>query len=284
MRVEKLNLDHKKLVRDKLAQIKTPVSEYSFANLYLFRDKHNYTLVQDNDLWITGTSYRGFTYAMPLFDPRRVHLDVSIAMIKHSGSLYPIPEDWAGIFDRDRFTVTTDEADWDYAFAIEGLRAYGGKKYHKKRNLLKQFIESYSHEALPLTNDSVEDARRVLEQWQQESDQAAEETDYAACMEALSLYEELVLCGVIYYTHGEPAGFIIGEELNEKVFALYFAKGLRGIKGIYQFMYNNFALIMPSKYYAFNFEQDLGDPGLRQSKRSYFPEYMIKKYKVELKS
>lgn len=283
MKIEKLNLTHKDLVRNKLAQIKTPVSEYSFANLYLFREKHAYELLSNSELWVTGTSYRGFTYAMPLFDPRRVPLDISIAMIERCGALYPIPGDWTGVFDRERFTLTTDEADWDYAYAINGLRAYGGKKYHKKRNLLKQFIESYTHEALPLTSDRLDDARRVLEQWQQEMDLPSEETDYSACREALTLYDELVLCGAIYYTHGEPVGFIIGEELNEKVFVLHFAKGLRGIKGVYQFMYNNFAQIMPSKYYAFNFEQDLGDPGLRQSKRSYFPEYMIKKYKVELK-
>ncbi|MDD5672723.1 MAG: phosphatidylglycerol lysyltransferase domain-containing protein, partial [Chitinivibrionales bacterium] len=58
------------------------------------------------------------------------------------------------------------------------------------------------------------------------------------------------------------------------------AKGDRTFKGVYQFMYHQFAQIMPAKYAAFNFEQDLGIESLRRSKAAYRPERMLKKYRV----
>jgi len=91
-----------------------------------------------------------------------------------------------------------------------------------------------------------------------------------------------VLCGGIYYVEGEPAGFIIGEEINDTTFALHFAKGRRKFKGIYQYMYNQFANILPKKYTHVNFEQDMGNLALKIAKASYHPERMVRKYRVRL--
>jgi hypothetical protein len=147
---------------------------------------------------------------------------------------------------------------------------------------LHQFEKLYSYTALPLTSDRLPDARNVLDTWQEESGSLQNDTDFYPCAEALRLYDELILCGGIYYIDNEPAGFVIGEELDEPTFALHFAKGKRKYKGLYQFMYNQFARIMPAKYASFNFEQDLGIESLRRSKASYQPEKLLKKYRVSL--
>jgi uncharacterized protein len=78
----------------------------------------------------------------------------------------------------------------------------------------------------------------------------------------------------------DPAGFIMGEELNHSMFAFHFAKGKRKYKGMYQFMYNHFAKMLPKKYEVLNFEQDLGKLALKIAKASYNPERMLKKYRV----
>jgi uncharacterized protein len=102
-------------------------------------------------------------------------------------------------------------------------------------------------------------------------------------MEALDRYEELVLCGGIYYADGEPAGFVLGEELNESTFVLHFAKARTIFKGIYQFMFNNFAKILPPKYKYLNLEQDLDKENLRVFKSSYIPDVMLTKARVRLR-
>ena len=71
MRVEKLGLEHKELLYEQLRRVNTPVSEYSFANLYLFRGNHDYEVLFDEEIFIRGKSYDGKTYIMPTFDIRR---------------------------------------------------------------------------------------------------------------------------------------------------------------------------------------------------------------------
>ena len=128
-----------------------------------------------------------------------------------------------------------------------------------------------------------EEAKNILETWKKESSRAAADTDYSSCLEALEKSEELMLCGVIYYAEMEPAGFILGEEINSETFVVHFAKAKRKFKGIYQYMFNSFARILPVTCTYLNFEQDLEQAGLRIAKSSYVPDRMVKKMRVGLK-
>ena len=180
-------------------------------------------------------------------------------------------------------TYTYDDGESDYIHATKKMGSYSGKKMHKKRNLLNQFLNLYDNEVHQLVGKKFDDAYRILEQWNVETNLAIDDSDFFPCKEALDHYEALHICGGIYYAEGEPAGFIIGEEINDKTFAIHFAKATRKFKGIYQFMFNNLANILPEKYEYLNFEQDLGKESLRQAKSTYRPDKMIKKYRVSLK-
>lgn len=283
MKKEKLKLSHRDLLHEKLNKIDLSISEYSFSNLYLFRKEHDYEVLIDEEIFISGVSYDGLRYVMPTRDLRDVSPDYIREIIRDYDMMFPVCEKWISLFSEDDFIIDFDEADSDYIVLIENLSTYKGKKYHKKRNLLKQFERKYQHEEFPLTEDRLDDARSILEGWQKDMQLTKEETDYYPCCEALERSEELVLCGGIYYVEGEPAGFILGEELNDEVFALHFAKGRRKYKGMYQFIYNNFARIMPNRYCCFNFEQDMGKEALRQAKATYYPECLLKKYRVQVR-
>lgn len=160
------------------------------------------------------------------------------------------------------------------------MSTYAGRKLHKKRNLLKQFTQTYTARAYMIDDERMKDAVYVLDKWQENSETPKEETDYFACSEALRLYHELDICGGIYYANGEPAAFILGEELTDDTYVMHFAKGLINFKGIYQYVYNDFASILPKKYEYINFEQDLGSMALRIAKTSYIPDVSVKKYRV----
>jgi uncharacterized protein len=279
---EPLSLYHMEILRDRLRDLHTQVSEYSFANLYLFRSRHGYSVIFDDEIFIRGTAYNGEGYLMPTRDLRLIEEATLDRNIRRAGMLFPVPEEWLFPFQNPRYSIGYRDEDSDYIIDIGKLSTYSGNKLHDKKNLLNQFTHLYKCDALPLTDERLGDARTVLEAWQKETGSPAEATDYAACGEAVSLYDELVLCGGIYYIGGQPAGFIIGEELGDATFALHFAKAKREYKGIYQFMYNQFAKIMPSRYNAFNFEQDLGLESLRHMKTSYQPKTMVKKYRVTM--
>lgn len=283
MKSEILDLSHKELLSSRLRGITIPIAEYAFPNLYLFRAAHRYEVISDREIFVSGISYDGFRYLMPTFDIRNVDIGYLAGLMEGYDFLFPVPEEWLGVFDEEEFSVSWKDGDTDYLYTVEKMSSFKGRRLHKKRNLLKQFTSRYEHRAAPLTVELIEDAVSVLTEWQRQSGSSAPETDFAACREALALYEELILCGGIYYADGTPAGFVVGEELNDETFALHFAKARKEFTGIYQYMFNNFARILPDRYRLMNFEQDLDREPLRLAKSSYLPDIMLKKYRVSLK-
>ena len=283
MLIEKLGLRHQGLLSSRLKQARAGLSEYTFANLYLFRENHDYHVIVDGDVFVRGKSYDGRVYLMPTADVRTLDPLYLKELLRSVDFLFPIPELWVPFFGQGDFEITYREGDWDYVYTVEKMSTYGGRRLHKKRNLLKQFIEAHRHDALPLTDERLDEARYVLNDWLKTSEMVPEDTDYGPCLEALDRYEELVLCGGMYYADGEPAGFVLGEEVNEETFVLHFAKARTKFKGIYQYMFNNFAKILPPKYRYLNLEQDLDRENLRVFKSSYVPDVMLKKARVGLK-
>jgi uncharacterized protein len=283
MLTEKLGLQHKDVLTPLLKEAQAGLSEYTFANLYLFRGNHDYEVIKDRIIFIKGKSYDHQTYLMPTVDLRTVDLGPFKELLASVDFLFPIPEPWLTAFPSGQFEIAFNEGDADYVFTVEKMSTYKGRNLHKKRNLLAQFLKLYPHDALPLTQERLDQARFILDDWQATSEMNAADTDYAACREALDRYDELVLCGGIYYAEGEPAGFVLGEEVSDETFVLHFAKARTRFKGIYQFMFNNFAKILPPKYKYLNLEQDLDKENLRVFKASYVPDMMMRKARVRLK-
>jgi hypothetical protein len=107
--------------------------------------------------------------------------------------------------------------------------------------------------------------------------------DYAAAREALERMEELQLCGGIFYVDGRPIAYSLGEELAAgRAFVIHFEKAVldEQYKGVYQYINQAFAAVLPEKYEWINREQDLGDAGLRQAKESYKPAGFVRKYRA----
>ncbi|MFH1753199.1 MAG: phosphatidylglycerol lysyltransferase domain-containing protein [Candidatus Omnitrophota bacterium] len=283
MRSEKLTLGHKELLYQRLRDLKTAISEYSFANLYLFRHSHDYEVLFDKELFIKGKTYDKKIYLMPAFDIKNADMDYIKSVLNGADFLFPIDEAWIEPFGREGFICSANDGDADYIYTVEKMATFKGGRLSKKRNLLKQFLARHKPQGMPLTGDRSDDARTILEEWLKDTGLTADETDYAPALEMLSLFDKLVLCGGIYYVDGEPAGFVMGEELDHETFALHFAKGKKKFKGLYQYMYNDFAKLLPEKYKYFNFEQDLGKLALKIAKSSYNPDRMLQKYRVGLK-
>lgn len=281
MQRERLDFKHRELLFPLLKNMNTRIAEYSFANLYLFRNSHNYELLIDDFIFIKGVSYDGKSYCMCTKPLEEIGLPLLDEMLKEVDFLFPIDENWLSFFPKDNYQIEYRDGDTDYIYDIEKMRTFAGKKLHGKRNLLHQFEKNYAWEALPLFGeDRIKEAKEILNIWQEGSGLEKKDTDFDACLEALELYDELCICGFIYYVDKRPAGFIIGEEIGKDTFALHFAKADTQYKGIYQFMFNNFAKILPDKYRYVNFEQDLEKENLRLAKRSYEPDLLLKKYRV----
>jgi hypothetical protein len=263
------------------SQIPDGISEYTFSNLYLFRERYNYhlALVPDNPtaLLISGERDAKRFFMTPSAVPsREVLID-----------LFKTHDYWKGISDsvmtkQAQLTqwgieIVEDRDNFDYLYLRTDLADLPGKRYHKKRNLVNGFINSYSyHKELPLTPELIPHALSVLEHWREDKGAAG---DYLAALEALERFPSLNMQGALYYINGRPAGWCLGESLaQERMFVVHFEKAIDEYKGIYQFINQTFAASLPERFTYINREQDLGDEGLRQAKMTYRPVGFVRKY------
>jgi uncharacterized protein len=278
----RLELSHREVIQKALADMKVSFSEYSFTNLYLFREIHKYYINDINEFtFIEGVTRDGCEYSMPLFMVSETEIALLEKLLNDGRMIFPIDETLAMRFKEKGFNVEYKEADSDYIFTINKLATYPGRHLHKKRNLMKQFMEQYSWYTNPINTGNSNEAVTILEQWQKDTGLPSEETDYLSCKEALVHFNDLGLSGTLFYAEGTIAGFLLGDKISKDTYALHFAKGLTRYKGIYQFMYNAFAKELDGDCSFINFEQDLGIPALKQAKESYQPDSMAHKYRIQ---
>ncbi|MEK6726351.1 MAG: DUF2156 domain-containing protein [Deltaproteobacteria bacterium] len=256
--------------------LKEGISEFTFANIYLFRENHNYQISRlGEDLFlITGIDQGSPFFMLPFGFPKNGLMDelflkfISMKCVSES----QVPE-LTGM----GHIVTEDRDNFDYLYLREDLVSLPGAKLHKKRTLINAFVDNYSYEGTPLTEERKEDALNILEKWREERGLG----DYSAAREALEKADELQLCGGIYYVNGQPAAYTLGEEITGgEAFVIHFEKAIGKYKGLYQFVNQSFATILPMKYRTINREQDLGDEGLKQAKMTYRPVGFVKKYRA----
>jgi uncharacterized protein len=284
---EPLALAHLPTLSPLLRSLAVPLSEFCFSNLFLFRAAHAWELARGPAPFLRGRTYAGESFLMPLFDPRAADprllaaalLDPPVGSAPPS-FFFPIPEEWLPAFPPRLWGRESRRGDSDYLYRVTTMCALPGKALHRKRNLVAQFRARHRHEARPMRASDRPAALEVLEAWGEESGQKPEETDFAACREAVERMDELGLEGGIVFADGEPAGFVLGEGLTEDVFALHFAKGKTRFSGIYQFLFSNTSCLLPERYLFLNLEQDLDREPLRAAKESYRPERLLSKYRV----
>lgn len=280
---EPLQLSHQQRFASQLFHLNLDISEYAFANLYLFRHLHRYHLVNLFDFpFIKGQTRDHFTYLMPTVPLSTFKTDQLIQLTSYVDFLFPIPEQWLASLNPAIFNVTYQQADSDYLCAASTLKTYPGRHLDGKRNQVKNFISNYNPITYKITKERIADGLKVLDQWSDE--QEDHHTDYDSCSEALHLFESLALSGYIIYASDQPIAFSLGEMLNSTTYAIHFIKAIKNFKGIYQYFHQFLAQSLPDSVQWINIEQDLGLPNLRKAKESYHAERLVHKFRVAKQS
>jgi len=265
-----------------LSHLREGISEFTFANLYLFRKTYSYHVsrLPGDDILLSGTKNGKRFFALPGGLPENDALlnDLFSAHDYLKGLPEPHAEANRARLEGMGFRVDEDRDNFDYLYMKSDLAQLSGRKFHKKRNLVNAFINNYDYSECPLTPENLSDAFHVLDQWKAERDDPG---DYDAAREALMLMDKLDLTGYLVSVDGTPAAYTLGEPVARGLsFAVHFEKAAGDYKGIYQFINRAFASVLPSHYQFINREQDLGDEGLRQAKMTYRPCGFVRKYRV----
>ena len=81
----------------------------------------------------------------------------------------------------------------------------------------------------------------------------------------------------------EIVAFTIGEKIRSDCFDIHFEKANSEIAGAYPMIAREFARLVVNKHpdiKLFNREEDMGIEGLRKAKESFYPLYLLKKYRA----
>lgn len=183
------------------------------------------------------------------------------------------------------FTAAPDRDGSDYIYNSSDLINLLGKKYHSKRNHLARFNELgciYS----PMTENDFDDC---ITFGAVAYNNKSSDSDHSFVAEQFAIntyfnyFDELGLRGGVIRKDGCIAAFTVGEPLNRETFCVHIEKADTQYNGIYAGINNCFARDAAAEYKFINREEDLGIEGLRKSKLSYYPAFILNKNTVVFK-
>jgi len=258
-----------------LAEAPRAPSEYSLANLWLYRGRHAYRLAEAPVPHILGTTYDGERHALP-FGP--LSPETARRLLDGADCLYPLDRAEAeALAAAGGFAADRREADSDYLYAADRLARLDGAK--AKRAQARAFAAAAAPRLVPIAAAGEAAARAVLDGWLADVGRAAEATDVAECREAIAMRDALGLdARLVLAGGGDPVAFLIAGPGADGSRIVHFAKGRRAFAGAYPWMFAAYAAQHPGA--RLNFEQDLGKPGFAQAKRALAPAGRIDKYRL----
>jgi len=287
-----LSLDHKTEIEEILKQYPPDISELTFTNLYIWRYYYQFQIAVHQGFLTLLAHPAGTT---PYFFPPLGKGDIQswaydcLAYFKNRG-IVPhfsrLPESIIREFPHLPYLKTVlDRDNSDYVYRIDKLIRLSGNKYHTQKNHINRFNKKYTWEYLPLTPDLIEECLNLQEEWCHskkclESHSLLSENQ--AIVEAIKKMDLLSYKGGVIRVRNKVEAFTLGELLNPETMVIHIEKANAELPGLYPVLQQQFLEQEWANIPYVNREQDLGIEGLRKSKLSYHPEFMVDKYRVFL--
>lgn len=288
-----IELDDKKIYNEYLYSSTPRGCEYSFSNLFMwglqgFAELHNHVVLYSR------YDCRCF-YPFPIGSgDKKAVLDAIFADAKERGvcpCLTGLNEEAKEILETlypNQFYFHADRSSHDYVYDINDLADLKGRKLHRKRNHLKHFRKNHpDYTVTPISLENMDKVRSFVNEWYKLKLEDNPDGDYhheqAAFEKVFQHYQDLEMEGLLLEEHGEVLGFTMASQMYPDTYDVHFEKARGDIDGAYTTINCEFANYLRNKYPHIQYldrEEDLGIPGLRKAKMSYFPHHLVKKYKA----
>lgn len=289
--IRPLEMSEQALITSYLRRHPPQISELTFTNLFVWRHSRPVWLAEmEGSMVFVADSRVDDSMVKVILGPplgEASPLIVAESLDIGLGGFVRIPEETAGTLRDAGLSVETDRDNADYVYSVDDLSGLKGRHYHKKRNLIKQCLSVYRCEHEPITPECVPECLDMQDRWCEARDCGKDPglcNEYMAIREAFAHFEVLRLIGSSVRVNGKMQAYSIGEELNPGTAVCHFEKAMPEIRGLSQLVNKWFALYALKGFQFVNREQDLGVPGLRQAKESYYPHHMVDKFNAGLKA
>jgi hypothetical protein len=286
MNLRPLSLDDRLFVTEYLMRFPPEISELTFTNLYAWR--------HTRPIWIGE-----FGASLIFFAETKMGL-VILGNPLGPAPLVEVFREYGGrITGAERFPkekivnitlspgtmIIEDRDNGDYVYRREYLATLAGRNFTKKRNHINQCLAAYNCRYEIITAETIPECLAMQDRWCAARDCKAEPGlcgEYQAIEETLQHYMEFGLTGGAIRIEGIIEAFAIGEALNPTTAVCHFEKAMPQFQGLGQLINQWFAKNNLVVFTYVNREQDLGIPGLRRAKESYYPDHLVEKVRIVL--
>lgn len=275
--------------RRRLAAVSQAASDYSFVNLYGWGGEYELEVAFAEDLvWIRQSRPQPRFWA-PVGDWAAADWERLLAARPRGTVFTRVPEALLHLWQAARpggLAVAEERGNWDYLYRVADLATLPGNRYHKKKNLLNQFVRDTDFRYQAFDAGLIDQALALQDDWCSWRDCEAVDVlaaENTAIQRTFAAWQALPgLMGGAILVEGIIVAYTIAEPLTEDTLVIHFEKGCPAHKGVYQAINQMFLASVPERFTLVNREQDLGDEGLRKAKLSYHPVEFLKKYRVTL--
>ena len=270
-----------------------PLSDFNFSNLFIWRFAREISYCIIDEFLILQTCYPNstpyffypFSLEMRERGERKAVLE-SLLTSYPSATFKSLSQSQAQELEEffpHRFSIAPNRDRFDYVYSIPELIALSGRKYHKKKNHLNKFLQTYPHFAFEsITPSNAQEVQSVYEKWYEDNPNKDEalESEKRGIFSSLQNLTSLSLIGGLIRIEGEIVAFALGEAVDEESVVMHIEKANTSIQGIYQAINQQFLANAFGSYLWVNREEDLGIEGLRKAKLSYQPHFLLEKYEA----
>ncbi|HVP81284.1 MAG TPA: phosphatidylglycerol lysyltransferase domain-containing protein [Thermodesulfobacteriota bacterium] len=285
-----LTLEDKPLFDQLFTRFPPVISEFTFTNLFIWRRAYRPQISRfRNFLCLLSEQGKNSFFFPPIGAGGVIECFQSLMQYLAGQGVLPkiarVPEavvtqvDWKA----SGMKVELDRSQCDYLYLVQDMVELKGRKYHRKRNHIKQFKEKYSYEYIPLTPEWVPQCLQLQGAWCDLKNCDADpglHNESLATKEAFSHFEEIGVKGGAILIDGKVEAFTLGDPLNPETIVIHVEKANPAYEGLYPTINQAFLEHEGAGYTYVNREQDLGEEGLRKAKESYFPHHMGNKYTI----
>lgn len=274
---DEIRLYHKEDIEKIRNHYQHEFSSHAFPSLYLWRKQMGLTLYLEAEMFAVKSEWRGKNaWFFPCGKEEAIIRFLKKHIEEADFKLCYAREEDIQILKKhfpNEFSFSRDVASDEYIYEKEEHRILAGKKYANLRTQIHKVEKEHSLRTERLSEHTLSDALSVIKNWsgKKHPESILEVGDGETDEEALYLFKELGIEGVIIYVDGVPCAVVAGYPLSEYTYDLFLAKERERISGLAYYAKREFFLSLPQQYQYINIEEDLGIEGLRKMKKNLSP-------------